>query len=103
MPFLSQRRSKNILGSFKSWSIEVLNRQIQVLRTGLRINRQPPIASFSDFLERIITTQVDDVEWSAGHFCKGNGACSCFRFCRGGSSECVIFRSLLPFGERLLH
>ena len=103
MPFLSQRRSEDILRSFKTRRIEILKRKIQILRTSLRIDRKPAIACLANFFERFVATQMHDVDRRTRHFGQRDGAA--MRFGLGGrrTSERVIFRRLLAFGQRLLH
>ncbi len=68
VPLFAQRRRENILRAFKAGYIEILNREIQILRTSLRVDRKAPIARLTYFFERIVTTQVHDINRRAGHF-----------------------------------
>src|ERR1700726_3937468 len=91
MPFLPQRRSEDVLRSFKTGGIHVLEREVQILRTGFGINRKSAIAGLTNFFERLIATQVHDVNRGARHLRQRNGAPYCLglRSCR--PSEGVIF------------
>ena len=70
VPLFAQRRREDVLGAFKAGDVEVLNREVQVLRTGLGINRQAAITRFEDLLQRIVATKVHDVDGRARHFRK---------------------------------
>src|ERR1700704_6720184 len=49
MPFFAERWRENILRAFESWRIHILEREIKILRAGLRIGRQSTIAGFANF------------------------------------------------------
>src|ERR1043166_7857906 len=65
MPFLAQGGSEYILCPFKSWRFEVFDRQVEILRASLSVHGKSTITRFSDFLEGIVATHVDDVNWSS--------------------------------------
>ena len=73
MPFLPQGRRENILGAFEAGRIEVLERQIEILRAGLRIYGKAPIAGFAHFFQSVVATQVHDVHRRACHFSESDG------------------------------
>src|SRR5271157_2230262 len=55
MPLFTQRRSEHKFRSFEIRDIKVLNRKIQILRTGFRVHGKSTVASFPHFLERFVT------------------------------------------------
>ena len=62
VPLFAQRRSEYILRSFKPGRIEVLERQIKILRTGFGIHRQPAIPRLTHFFKGIIAAQMNDID-----------------------------------------
>src|SRR5260370_2252134 len=51
VPLLAQRRRENILGSFESGLVHVVDGEIQILRTRFRVHPQSPIAAFAHFFK----------------------------------------------------
>src|ERR1017187_2164992 len=95
VPLLAQRRSENVLRAFKPRRIHVLEREVQILRTSLGVDGKSAVASFPNFLQRLMATQVDDVDGCARHLGQRNGTSYGlgFRGCR--ASQCVILRRAL--------
>src|SRR5215472_15490267 len=83
MPFLTQRRRKNVFGAFKIGHIEILERKVQILRTGLGINGKATIPCLAHLLESIVTAEVNDIHWRPGHLGQRNCPSSCFCLGRG--------------------
>ena len=81
VPFLTQRRRKNVFGAFKIGHIEILDGKIQILRTGLGINGKATLPGLPYFLKSIITAEVNDIYWRPGHL--GQSNCSSRCFCLG--------------------
>src|ERR1700730_2011874 len=102
MPLFTQRRSENIFRAFEAWLVHVFKRQIKILGTGLGIDRQTAVPGLANLLQRIIATEMNNVNRRTSHFCKRDGAGRGFGFCRGWSGERVIFRSCLALGQGLL-
>src|SRR5262245_28884162 len=62
VPPLAQRRSKDILGRFEPGLVHVLEREIEILGTSLRVHRQSAIAGLADFFKCVIAAEVHDVD-----------------------------------------
>ena len=86
MPLFAQRRSEHILGAFEAGRVHVLERQVEILRTGFGIDGQAAIACFADFFQSVIAAQMHDVQRGAGHFGQSDGARGSFGF-GGGRAE----------------
>src|SRR5207248_3749861 len=102
IPLFSERRSENVFGAFKSGRVHIVQREIQVLRTGFGVGWKAAVAGFADFFKRVVAGEMDDVDGGAGHFREGDGAGSGCGLSGGGTRERVILRCGLSFGEGLL-
>ena len=67
MPLFAKRRCKNIFRAFKAGNIEVFDREIQVLRAGLGIDRKAAVARLPNLFEGFIAAKVHDVDRSSRH------------------------------------
>src|SRR5882724_8222402 len=67
IPLLPQWRSENVLRALKTRRIHVFQREIQVLRTSFGVNRQTAITGLTNSLQRVITAQMDNVDWRPRH------------------------------------
>src|SRR5262249_21303216 len=54
MPLFAERRSEDVFGAFEAGRVHVFERQIKILRTGFREDRQAAVARFADLFERIV-------------------------------------------------
>ncbi len=102
MPFFAQRRGENILGAFEAGRVHVFERKVKILRTGFGIDRQAAIAGLANFFQRVVATEMNDVDRRSGHFGQGDGAGRSFGLGRGRAREGVILGSGLAFGQCLL-
>src|SRR6202140_5921346 len=103
MPLLAQWRSENILRPFKAGRIHVVEREVQVLRAGFGINWKPAVASLANFFERVIATQVHDVNRGARHLRQRNSAPHRLGLGSCRPSESVILWCPFTLGQGLLH
>src|ERR1700683_1007357 len=94
MPLLAQRRRENVLCAFETRGVEVIERKIEILRARLGINRQAAIASLAHFFERLVATQMNDVQRRSGHFGKSNRSRDGLRLGgRGAGQGMILWRS----------
>src|SRR5207248_10775959 len=98
VPLFAQRRSEDVFGAFKAGSIHIFKREIEVLRTGLRIDRQSPVAGFANFLEGVVAAEMNDVHRSARHLGKSDSTPRGLGFGRSWTAERMIFWRGLPLG-----
>src|SRR5437879_11474150 len=99
VPLFAERWSEDIFRAFKAGCVHVFQREIQILRTSLRVGWEAAVARFADFFERFVAGEMNDVDGRAGHFGEGDGTGSGFGLGSGRASERVIFRGAFPFGE----
>src|SRR5258708_39843259 len=102
VPLLAQRRGEYILRSLEIRNIEVLDREIKVLRASFSVNRQAAIAGLTHFFQGIIATQVHDVNWRTRHLRQRYSPAGRFRFRRARPSQCVALGCFFPFRESSL-
>src|SRR5215469_2357440 len=72
MPFLSQRRSKDVFRAVETWYIEVLNRKVEILGTSFGVDGQTTVACLAHFLQGIIAAQVHNVDGRSRLFFQGD-------------------------------
>ena len=68
MPFLAQRRRENILGGIETGTVHVVEREIEILRTGFGVSGKAAVARFAHFFQRVVAGEMNDVDGAAGHF-----------------------------------
>src|SRR6266850_8161085 len=68
VPLFAERWSENVLRAFKSGRVHIFQREIQVLRAGLRVGGQAAVAGLADFFKRLVAGEVDDINRRSGHF-----------------------------------
>ena len=102
MPLFSQRRCEDVLGPLEARHIEVVERKIEVLWAGFRVDRQAPIACLANLFERFVAGEMHDVDGRAGHFRERYRSRHRFRFGSRRTRERVIFRSALAFRQSAL-
>src|ERR1700690_380915 len=103
IPFLPQRRRKNILGPLKSQHIHILERKIKILRTSLRISRQPAIPSLAHFLESVITRKMHDINRRPSHLRQSNRPRRSLSLSSSRPRKRMILRRPLSLSQRPLH
>src|SRR5450759_5549607 len=103
MPFFAKRGSEDVLCAFEVWAVKVFYREKEVLRTRFCKDRNTLVARLGNFFQRVRRREMNDVDWRACHLCERDGSIDCFslRGCR--TSQRMINRSGLTFGERFLH
>src|SRR5713101_3197755 len=102
VPLLAQWRGEDVLRAFKARYVEILDGEIQILRTGLRIDGEPAIACLAHFLQGVITAEVHNVNRRASHLRQSDRPGRSLGLRRRGPGQSVIFRRFFPFGEGLL-
>src|SRR5215467_3210431 len=100
--FFPQRRGKDVFGALEPGTLEFVDGEKQILRTGFREGRNAAAASFAHLIERVFRRKMDDVNGSVGDFGEGDRAIDGFGFGNGGPGERVIDRSGLAVGQSLL-
>src|SRR5215469_4911670 len=103
VPLFAQWRSEDIFSSLEAGSVHVFEREIEILRTRLSVDRQSAIASFADLLECVVATEMDDIYRRIGHLGECNRARRGFGLCGRWASERVILRRSLPFCQSLFN
>ena len=70
--------------------------------TGLGVDGQATVTGLADFFQRVVATQMDDVDRRTGHFGESDGPGGGFGFRRGRASQGMVFGSGLAFSQGLL-
>src|SRR5262249_12378514 len=102
MPFFPQWWSENVLRSFKSGFVHVIDREIQILRASFRVHRQAAVAGFAYLFQSVVAAQVDDVNRRARHLGQRDGSGGRLAFRSRGTRERMVLWRSLAFRKSLL-
>src|SRR5256886_5950538 len=73
VPFFTERRRENVFRPFEAGHVEILNREVQVLRASFGVGGEAAVACFADFFKRIVAGEMHDVKGGGGHFHEAEG------------------------------
>ena len=91
VPFFPQRRGQHIFGALEAGFIVFAYIQQQILGAGFAVGHNAASLGQTQFLQGIITAEMDNIDRRLGHFGYGQGAVGAFRLHAGGAGQGVVF------------